>query len=350
VLPASISVKRSSQVAPVIQSSPEYKEPVSVPDTEDKADDTASGPDLRSATATVAWHGQRLDKVLVAMAPEFSRSHLQQLLGAGHVQLAGVVVQLASRKVHIGQRIDLELVPTEESQAFRPQAMALQVLFEDEHVLVLNKAAGLVVHPAPGNWQGTLLNGVLAHHAAAAGLPRGGIVHRLDKDTSGVMVLGKSLPAVTALTRAIAARAVKRRYLALVHGRVSAAPFSIEEPVGRDPKVRVRMAVVPVAAGGRASRTDVQCVASQAGISAVVCQLHTGRTHQIRVHMAAQGYPLVADAVYGGKPALELQRQALHAVHLAFEHPLTGQAMHFDCPPPADFAAAWQQVCPAGLP
>jgi 23S rRNA pseudouridine1911/1915/1917 synthase len=311
-------------------------------------DETTGGPELRSATAPVQWHGQRLDKVLVAMAPEFSRSHLQQLLGAGHVQVAGAVARVASRKVHIGQRIDLELVPTEESQAFRPELMALAVLFEDEHVLVLNKPAGLVVHPAPGNWQGTLLNGVLAHHAGAAGLPRGGIVHRLDKDTSGVMVLGKSLPAVTALTRAIAARAVKRRYVALAHGAVPTEAFRLEEPIGRDPRVRVRMAVVPVAAGGRAARTDVQCIATQAGISAVVCHLHTGRTHQIRVHLSAQGHPLVADTVYGGKPALGMQRQALHAAELAFEHPMTGQALSFVCPAPADFAAAWQQVSASG--
>jgi 23S rRNA pseudouridine1911/1915/1917 synthase len=291
-----------------------------------------------------------LDKALVAMAPEFSRSYLQRLLEAGHVRVDGAVALLASRRVKLGQRIDLELVPTEESQAFHPQDMPLAVLFEDEHVLVLNKPAGLVVHPAPGNWSGTLLNGVLAHHALAASLPRGGIVHRLDKDTSGVMVLGKSLPAVTALVRAIAARDVKRRYLALVHGVLEGAAFRIEEPIGRDPQVRVRMAVVSLAAGGRASRTDVHSLASKGAISAVVCQLHTGRTHQIRVHLAARGHPLVADPVYGGKPALGLQRQALHATELAFAHPITGQALAFLCPAPADFAAAWQQVSGSGLP
>jgi 23S rRNA pseudouridine1911/1915/1917 synthase len=300
--------------------------------------------ETRSVTLGAAAHGRRLDQALVDLAPEFSRSHLQHLVERGHVRLDGVVSSTSSRRVRAGQRLQLELVPTEESLAFRPQAMALQVLFEDEHLLVLDKPAGLVVHPAPGNWQGTLLNGLLAHHAGAAALPRAGIVHRLDKDTSGLMVVGKSLPAVTALVRAMAAREVHRRYLALAHGVPAEAAFSIDAPIGRDPQVRVRMAVVPVGAGGRASRTDVRCVAHRDGISALSCTLHSGRTHQIRVHLASRGHPLVADAVYGGRPALDLQRQALHATELRLAHPTGGAALAFDCPPPADFAAAWARV------
>ncbi|MBC7941928.1 MAG: RluA family pseudouridine synthase, partial [Chitinophagaceae bacterium] len=185
-------------------------------EVEDGSDDPGlAAHEVRETQVGTALHGQRLDKVLVSLAPEFSRSHLQNLLARGHVQVDRQPATTASRRVRAGQSLRLELVPTDESRAFTPQPMALVVLFEDEHLLVLNKPAGLVVHPAPGNWSGTLLNGLLAHHAAAASLPRAGIVHRLDKDTSGVMMVGKTLPAVTALVRDIAARTVQRHYLAL---------------------------------------------------------------------------------------------------------------------------------------
>jgi 23S rRNA pseudouridine1911/1915/1917 synthase len=202
----------------------------------------------------------------------------------------------------------------------------LKVICEDEHLLVLDKPAGTVVHPAPGNWQDTL-NGLLARDPASAALPRAGIVHRLDKDTSGVMMVGRTLPAVTALVRAIAAREVHRRYLAVAHGVPDRQAFDIDAPIGRDPQVRVRMAVV---AGGRDSRTSVLCVGSHGGFSALQCTLHTGRTHQIRVHLAHVGHPLVADALYGGRPALSAAAGA--ACHSpATAAPVTGRAMAFDC-------------------
>ena len=297
--------------------------------------------ETRRLVVDAPLHGERLDKVLVGIAPEFSRNHLQGLIERGHVRVGDAVAGTASRRVKAGQSIAVDLMPTEESLAFRAEPMDLTMLYEDAHVLVIDKPAGLVVHPAPGNWSGTLLNGLLARDAAAGLLPRAGIVHRLDKDTSGVMVVGKTLPAVLALGRDIAARRVQRHYLALVHGPLAAESFTVDAPIGRDPKSRIRMAVV---ASGKTARTDVQWVAANSGFSALRCVLHTGRTHQIRVHLAHRGYPIVADAVYGGAPALGMQRQALHATHLAFTHPITQLAIVIDCAPPSDFASAWDAV------
>lgn len=306
--------------------------------------DTEESDDLietREIQVDATGAGQRLDKILVMAAPEFSRNHLQGLIERGHVRLDGADAASASRRVRFGQRVAVDLVPTEESLAYRAQAMALDVLFEDDHVLVLNKPAGLVVHPAPGNWSGTLLNGLLARYPASAALPRAGIVHRLDKDTSGVMIVGKTLEAVTSLTRQIAARTVHRRYLALAQGAVSPPVQTVEAPVGRDPVSRVRMAVV---ATGKPARTEVHCLAQALGVSAVRCVLFTGRTHQIRVHLAHLGHALVGDAVYGGHPGLGLARQALHATRLDFDHPVSGAPLSILCPPPADFAHAWDLV------
>jgi 23S rRNA pseudouridine1911/1915/1917 synthase len=288
-------------------------------------------------------HGSRLDKALVSFVPEFSRSHLQTLIDGGHVTVDGRAITTASRKVLAGQRIEVELVPTPESQAFRPEDVPLSIVFEDEHLLVIDKAAGVVVHPAAGNWSGTVLNGLLAHHKAAATLPRAGIVHRLDKDTSGLMVVGKTLQAVTALVREIAARNVHRQYLAIAHGVPRSDTLRIDAPIGRDPQSRVRMAVV---ASGKPATTDVEVLAHTDTFSSLRCTLHTGRTHQIRVHLASRGHPLVGDAVYGGSNVLGMQRQALHAQRLAFGHPILGSPLEFTAQPPADFVAAWKQIEP----
>lgn len=308
---------------------------------EPSAGDPGEAVETRCAVVDASMHGRRLDHVLVELAPEFSRNHLQGLVAAGHVRVAGAPVTTASRKLVLGQPLALDLVPTPESRAFRPEAMPLAIVHEDDHLLVVDKPAGLVVHPAAGNWSGTLLNGLLAHHAGASLLPRAGIVHRLDKDTSGLMVVAKTLVAMTALTRAIAAREVHRQYIALCHGVLPVQPFSIDAPIARDPVSRVRMAVV---ASGRPARTDVLRLAAGQGVSAARCTLHTGRTHQIRVHLASRGHPLVADTLYGGRAAWGMQRQALHAQRLAFAHPVSGQAIDLQSVPPQDLQAAMGQA------
>jgi 23S rRNA pseudouridine1911/1915/1917 synthase len=324
-------------------------------DPEDEAGEVAAADEAaerRTADVAAASHGERLDRWLTGLAPEFSRNHLQALIERGCVTVDGRPQAKPAHKLRAGQRVEVELLPTDESRAFRAEAMALALVFEDEHLLVVDKPAGLVVHPAAGNWSGTLMNGLLAHHAAAATLPRAGIVHRLDKDTSGLMVVGKTLAAVTALTRQIAAREVHREYLALAWGRIEQG-FAAEQPLRRDPVSRVKMAVAPAGLGKQARTDVVPLGVGDAGgrpVSAVHCVLHTGRTHQIRVHLAQAGHPLLADAMYGGAPALGLVRQGLHAARLSFVHPVTGQALALRAPLPADLAAAWAAVGAAELP
>lgn len=319
------------------------------PATEDSLDDVVESgqeAEVRALAVSEAFHGARLDRALAAAAPEFSRSYLQQLVEAGAVQVNGAPATRSAGKVRVGDQLAIELRPTPQSQAFKPEAMALDVVFEDEHLLVLNKPAGLVVHPAPGHWSGTLLNGLLARDPGAAHMPRAGIVHRLDKDTSGLMVVAKTRAAMDALVRMIAAREVSRRYLALAHRPwQGAAQRTVDGPIGRDARNRLRMAVVDLARhSGKLATTSFELIANADAGCLVLCTLHTGRTHQIRVHMASIGHPLVADALYGGADAAGLTRQALHAAKLAFAHPIDGRALAFSAPYPVDFAeavAAW---------
>lgn len=298
--------------------------------------------EIREGAVALDCHGWRLDKALTELVGEFSRSYVQQLLEEGLVQLNGRPVGKASTRVKAGDRLRIELRPTPQSKAFRPVAMALSVVHEDEDLLVLDKPAGLVVHPAPGHWSGTLLNGLLAHHAGAQMLPRAGIVHRLDRDTSGLMVVAKNRLTMDRLVQKIAAREVSRQYQALAHKPWrGTARVSVSAAIGRDPRNRLRMAVVDLAhQAGKAARTDIECLASQDEGCWVRCKLHTGRTHQIRVHMAHLGHPLLADSLYGGAPAAGLQRQALHAWRLEFHHPADGRLMVFEATPPEDFLAA----------
>ncbi len=302
--------------------------------------------ELRQVMVPAASHGVRLDRALAGIVPEFSRSYLQQLIEAAAVQINGLTVTKVSAKVKAGDDLRIELKPTPQSQAFQPEAMALEIVFEDEHLLVINKPAGLVVHPAPGNWSGTLLNGLLARDALAAMLPRAGIVHRLDKDTSGLMVVARRRQVMDQLVEMIAARTVSREYLAIGHGAWQ-GPSSIQvnAPVGRDPRNRLRMAVVDLEKNsGKTASTGFTLLESEGAYCLVRCKLQTGRTHQIRVHMASIGHPLVSDEVYGGKPAANLGRQALHACKLSFDHPVTGEVLDFRSALPPDLSEALHQL------
>lgn len=298
--------------------------------------------ELREVVVGAEQHAQRLDKALAELVPEFSRSYLQQLLLQGCVRLNGREVQKPASRVKAGDRIAVEMRPTQQSQAFRPEQWPLDVVYEDEHILVIHKPAGLVVHPAPGNWSGTLLNALLGRDAQAMQVPRAGIVHRLDKDTSGLMVVARSRSAMDALVRMIAAREVSRQYVALGWGGwTGGAHRSVHAPIGRDPRNRLRMAVVDLAQHpGKEARTDFDLIDTNDEVCLVRCTLHTGRTHQIRVHMASIRHPLVADALYGGAMAGPMHRQALHAFRLAFVHPVTGAPLEFHAPLPEDMAQA----------
>ncbi|WP_367577750.1 23S rRNA pseudouridine(1911/1915/1917) synthase RluD [Snodgrassella alvi] len=286
--------------------------------------------------------GLRLDAALAKLAPEFSRSRLTVWIRENHVTVNGHIVP-PKYKLIGGETIQAAIQQDESQLAFTPEAMTLDIIYEDDSVLVLNKPAGLVVHPAAGNWQGTLLNGLLAYCPALAQVPRAGIVHRLDKDTSGLMVVAKTVPAQTHLVRQLQARTVKRTYRAVADGIV---PYDgkIETLIGRDPHNRTRMAVVPF--GGKEAITHVKVLERYADFSYIECQLETGRTHQIRVHMKAAGHPLAGDPLYGNprhpatteaKAAIKaMARQALHAYRLSFIHPQTQEKVQFEASLPED--------------
>ena len=312
------------------------------PPDDDESPDPAQPGEWRELAAGADLHGQRLDRALMALAPEFSRSYLSQLIEAGAALLNGAASLKPAQKVRAGDRLALQLRPTPMSRAFVPQAIPLNVVHEDEHLLVIDKPAGLVVHPAAGNWSGTLLNALLARDERAAALPRAGIVHRLDKDTSGLMVVARTRAAMDALTALIAARQVRREYLALAHRPWSGpAQTEVDAPIGRDVRNRLRMAVVDLQRqSGKPAQTRIELIANAAQGCLVRALLRTGRTHQIRVHMAHLGHPLVADPLYGGAPAAGMARQALHARRLALEHPVTNAALAFESPLPADMAGA----------
>jgi 23S rRNA pseudouridine1911/1915/1917 synthase len=304
-------------------------------------DYNASSPAARPLRLVLppACAGQRLDQALSLLLPQFSRSRLAQWIRDRRIELDGHAV-LPKTKVWGGEKVAVHPAADPAATAATAEAIALDVVYEDATVLVVAKPAGLVVHPGRGNWSGTLLNALLAHAPQLAALPRAGIVHRLDKETSGLLVVAKSLEAQTSLVRQLQARTVKREYLALVHGRV-ARDGTVEAPIGRHPVQRTRMAV---AARGRPSITHYAVLQHFAHATLLRCRLETGRTHQIRVHMQSLGHPLVGDPVYGKKRSADplltaFARQALHAERLAFIHPVSGETVKWQAPPPADMQA-----------
>ncbi|GAB3189067.1 RluA family pseudouridine synthase [Hydrogenophaga aquatica] len=315
------------------------------PELAEEETELEAGAETRALAACPEDHGDRIDRFLARSCPAFSRSYFQQLLEEGAVALNGQPVSKPATRLKTGDRVEVELRPTAQAQSFLPEAMALQVVYEDEHLMVVDKPAGLVVHPAAGNWTGTLLNGLLAHHGGAARLPRAGIVHRLDKDTSGLMIVGKTQQAVDALVRMIARREVHRIYVALAHGGWrGASEVLVDQPIGRDPRNRLRMAVLQGASGAKEAQTRVRLLDAGGGLSWVGCKLHTGRTHQIRVHMAWLGHPLVGDTLYGGRALAGMGRQALHALRLVFVHPVTGVTLSLESRLPPDIHAALQNA------
>ena len=288
--------------------------------------------------------GLRLDAVLAQLFPDHSRSRLQGWLKAGLVRLDDAVAD-PKRKVRGGESV-VCAVPPAPTLAEAPEDIPFPIVYEDAVILVINKPAGLVVHPGNGNAAGTLMNALLHHAPELSQVPRAGIVHRLDKDTSGLMAVAKTLAAQTDLVRQLQARTVKRQYLALVHGRLVGGG-TVDAPLGRHPVQRTKMAIVRQ--GGKAARTHYTPAEQFAACTLVECRLETGRTHQIRVHMASLKHPLVGDPVYGksacGSPVLDaFPRQALHAFRLALVHPETQQEMHWEATLPADFVQLLERV------
>jgi 23S rRNA pseudouridine1911/1915/1917 synthase len=280
----------------------------------------------------------RVDQALARMFPEHSRTRLAAWLREGRIRVNEAAAK-PNQKIWGGESVLLEERADPRDQAPAAEAIGLSVVHEDQAVLVIDKPAGLVVHPGSGNWSGTLLNALLHHAPPLAAVPRAGIVHRLDKDTSGLLVVAKTLQAQTSLVRQLQARSVERVYVALVYGVVS-REGSVEAPIGRDPRLRTRMAV---AASGKPALTRYRVLKKYLQATLLECTLATGRTHQIRVHLHSIGHPLVGDPVYrlrrfGAHEPGRFPRQALHAARLAFEHPVSRTRCEFRSHLPRDMA------------
>jgi 23S rRNA pseudouridine1911/1915/1917 synthase len=295
------------------------------------------GKNYTAAVVPEALAGLRIDQALAKMFPQYSRSRLQAWLKSGRVSIEGALADRGTKTMG-GEKVELAPPPEADASSPAAQRMALAIVFEDKDLMVLDKPAGLIVHPGAGNPDRTLMNALLAHAPALRQVPRAGIVHRLDKDTSGLMVVAKNLTAQANLAAQLADRSVKRTYLALVHG-APPAYGEIDAPVGRDTRVRTRMTVT---ARGKEARTRYRVLERLGRIALVECRLETGRTHQIRVHLQHIGHPVVGDPVYrrGAKavalPGPAFARQALHAAELELIHPRSGKAKRWSAPLPAD--------------
>ena len=280
--------------------------------------------------------GIRIDQALAKMFPQYSRNRLQAWLKTGCVLVDGFHAEGSSRTIG-GERIELAPPPARDVAMPEAQRMPLAIVFEDADLIVIDKPAGLVVHPGAGNPDRTLMNALLAHEPALRQVPRAGIVHRLDKDTSGLLVVSRNLTAQARLAEQLASRSVRRSYLALVHGDPPARG-TIDAPVGRDARVRTRMAVTR---RGKEARTIFRVLERFGDAALLECRLETGRTHQIRVHLQHIRHPIVGDPVYrrGARHAVPFARQALHAAELELIHPRSGRRMRWSAPLPADMAA-----------
>jgi 23S rRNA pseudouridine1911/1915/1917 synthase len=281
----------------------------------------------------------RLDRFLARQLPEYSRSRLQQLIRTGFVQLNNATTR-PRQVVRSGDEIELTEPPVEKIEA-RPEPIPLEILFEDDDLIVINKPAGLVVHPGAGHRQHTLVNALLSHCTTLSGIggkERPGIVHRLDKETSGCLVVAKNDTTHRELSRQFAKRIVEKVYLALVAGKLRKQSGVIEEKIGRHPVHRQRMSVA--SSRGRAAKTEYRVVRSGDNASLVECRLHSGRTHQIRVHLHHLGHPVLGDKVYATRAAKDFPRQMLHAWKIGFRHPGSGAWENFEAPLPDDFATA----------
>jgi 23S rRNA pseudouridine1911/1915/1917 synthase len=293
--------------------------------------------------------GLRFDVVIAQLLPQFSRSRIQQWCESGHVHQLDIPV-IANARVKKIVPIVVQPQLEDSLKAFAAEDLTLNVVYEDKHLAVIYKPVGMVVHPGAGNWTGTLMNGLLHRYPASSSLPRAGIVHRLDRDTSGLMVVAKDSQSYNALVAALKARTVQRRYVAITHGVPTWLTMRVDAPIGRDPKLRTRMAVVPGTVArpstGKSAITDTRVLASNmaAGVALVECKLHTGRTHQIRVHLSHIRHALIGDATYGGKQILNMSRQALHAWSLSFTHPVTGKTIVNHCAPPSDMLVALESM------
>jgi 23S rRNA pseudouridine1911/1915/1917 synthase len=285
----------------------------------------------------------RLDHFLAKRLPEYSRSRLQQLIRSGFVRVNGATTR-PRQIVRAGDKIDLTEPPVEKIDV-RPEPIPLEVLFEDGDLIVINKPAGLTVHPGAGHREHTLVNALLSHCATLSGIggkERPGIVHRLDKETSGCLVVAKNDTAHRELSKQFAARTVEKIYLALVAGKLRKPSGVIEEKIGRHPIHRQRMSAT--SPRGRSAKTEYRVIRSSDQASLVECRLHSGRTHQIRVHLHHLGHPVLGDKIYAPRFAKDFARQMLHAWKLGFHHPRTGEWKNFEAPLPADFATAIQLI------
>jgi 23S rRNA pseudouridine1911/1915/1917 synthase len=279
----------------------------------------------------------RLDRFLARELPEYSRSRIQQLIHTGFVRLNGATTR-PRQLIRSGDKVEVSKPPVEKIET-RPEPIPLDILFEDDDLIVINKPAGLVVHPGAGHREHTLVNALLSHCPILSGIggkERPGIVHRLDKDTSGCLIVAKNDAAHRELSRQFAERSVEKIYLALVAGKLRKQSGVIEEKIGRHPMHRQRMSVA--SSRGRTAKTEYRIVRMGLMATLIECRLHSGRTHQVRVHLHHLGHPVLGDKVYGARLVKDFPRQLLHAWKLGFRHPRTGEWKNFEAPLPDDFA------------